>query len=154
MDATQKIDDFSLTLKNIVVAHECTYYINSVYDCPKGRSTYGLIYILSGELDYRFYDGRTLKVKAGDTFLLKPNDGYKVTSPTICRHYTVNFLLSRAPITGDVAKRVFLAPDTTILGKEDSDRYQLDEFEELCSVWSEKAAGYQIRAMSLLYNLL
>ncbi len=154
VQTAQKIDDFSFLIKNIVVAHRCTYNLQSIYDCPKGRKAHGLVHILSGALEYRFYDGRTLHVKAGDTFLLKPDDKYVVTCPSVCEHYTVNFLLSRSSIDGDIARKVFMEKQTTLLKKEDWSGYQLNTFEEIASVWAEKGAGYRVRAIADLYGLL
>lgn len=150
----EKINDFNVVLTKIVVAHKWIYDLSSVYYCPDGRKSYGLIYLLSGELEYRFTDGRFLLAKAGDWILLKPSDGYKVTCPKTCQHYTVNFQVLPSSITGKPAKKIFLSKDTEIIRQKLLTSIQTDTFERLCEIWKEKEIGYQIQAGALTYKLL
>ncbi len=149
----QKIDDFNVILTKIIVAHKWVYDTSSLYDCSNGRKTYGLVHLLTGELDYRFSDGRRLKVKAGDTLLLKPTDGYRVTCPIKCHHYTINFQILASSIEGNATKNILLGKETSVL-QQDTTQSRIDTLEQACSVWSEKEPGYQMKAIQLTYKFL
>ena len=149
-----KIDDFNATVKEIVVAHKYEYECGAVHGYQKGRKSFGLVYVISGALEYIFTDSRQLKVKSGDLFLLKPTDAYKVVCTEACRHYTVNFKLSSSSIKGDIAKAVLLSERTPVISQGALGNYQTDTLEELCCIWAQKSAGYQMRATSLVYKLL
>ena len=149
-----KIEDFNAVIKEIAVAHKFKYEGGAVHGYHNGRKSYGLIHIISGELEYYFSDGREIKVGSGDTFLLKPTDAYRVLCSEECLHYTVNFKLSASSIKGDIARKVLLSEDIPIINQSTRANYHTDTFEELSSVWSQKSAGYRMRALSLVYKLL
>lgn len=154
MPLSQDLDDFYLNIEGISVAHEFEYNLTSVYKCPEGRKTYGLVHVLSGKLDYSFYDGRRLTVSAGEMFLLKPKDAYKVSCLEICKHYTVNFLISEPSITGEPLREIFLGNKTFIISNKNSEHNNDNLFRDICAIWYQKTAGYKIRAVSYLYLLL
>lgn len=150
----QKINNFNVVLTKIIVAHKYVYDTSSVYDCREGRKSFGLIQVLTGELHYHFYNGKKVCLKAGDLFLLKPQDCYKVTSPNVCQHYTINFEIEPNSIEGTIAEKIFLGEDITILQQEQPSNLYIDTFDEICRVWKEKNSGYQMQAISLMYKLL
>ena len=150
----QKINDFNVILTKIVVAHKWIYDTATVYGYPNGRKSYGLIYLLSGELKYQFSNGKYLQAKAGDFILLKPEDCYKVTCPKTCEHFTVNFQILPTSIEGKIAKKILLSTKTAVIRESNSPPAQIDLFEELCSVWKKKEPGYQMQALLLTYKLL
>ena len=150
----QKIEDFNAVITKIVVAHKWTFAPSSVYDCSKHRNSYGFVYLLTGELQYRFSTGKHLTAKAGDLILLKPQDAYKAFCPNECQHYTVNFQILPSSITGEAAKKVLLSSDTAILRQNPSIHAQIELFERLCEVWKKKDAGYQLQAISFTYSFL
>ena len=64
---------------------------------------------------YKFSDGRSIKLIANQTLLLKPTDKYKIICDTNSTHYTINFNLSNESIEGEIAKSIFLSKDNPIL---------------------------------------
>ncbi len=150
----QKFDDFNFVITEINVAHKWLFHPLSVYDCSIDRNSYGLIYILTGELDYCFSDGKKIKVKAGDIFLLKPTHSYKVTCSSECLHYTVNFQIMPASIEGEMANKVLTNNNIPIINQNTSINAQTDSFEKICEIWSKKEHGYRTLAVSLTYKLL
>ena len=150
----QKIDDYSIVITNIVVAHKWIFKPHAVYDCSDGRKKYGLVHLLTGELEYRFTDGRYLHAKAGDLILLKQSDGYIVKCKSECQHYTVNFEILPSSISGDVADRIFLSPEISVIHHNDARGSHADTLDRLCEIWKSKEPGYQMQALSLLYKLI
>ena len=149
----QIADDFNAIVTKIVVAHKCLYDTTSSYDCKNGRNAYGIVHLITGELDFRFYNGKHLKAQAGDTILLKPTDGYKVTCPLECLHYTINFHLLPASIEGPLAEKIFLDRETALIQK-DTALSRIDTLEQVCQVWQQKESGYQMKALQITYKLL
>lgn len=146
-------DDFNVILTKIVVAHKHLYDTTGSFDCKNGRNAYGIVHLITGELDYRFYNGKRIKAYAGDTILFKPTDGYKVTCPLECQHYTINFHLLPSSIEGTLAKKIFLEKETAIIQK-DTALSHIDTLEQVCQLWQQKEAGYQMKAIQLTYKLL
>ncbi len=149
-----KIEDFNVILKKITVAHKYTYNAQSIYGYENNRKNYGLVYLLSGKLDYSFSDGRSATLTASDFFLLKPTDSYKVYCRETCEHYTVNFSLDESEIEGSSTKNILFNEPFSKLKGGLTNKYYVDTLDELCSVWSRKESGYQMSAISLLYKLL
>ena len=145
----EMIEDFNARITEILVAHKYEYLDGDSYGYPKGRRSHGLVYLLTGELEYIFPSGRRLSVKGGDLFLLKPTDAYRVVCKKRCLHYTVNFKLSSSSVCGDGCRAVLFDGDTAV-SKESASRY----FDELCEVWKGKGAGYRMLSVSLLTRLL
>lgn len=150
----EKIDDFNVVITEIIIAHRCTFDLSSVYTCSGGRKKYGLVYLLTGKLEFRFSDGRFLQASAGDLLLLKPSDEYTVTCPSVCEHYTVNFDILPASVSGKIAKKAFHDRDTAVVRQGGLGSVQTDTLEQLCEVWKKKAAGYQMQAYAFVYKLL
>lgn len=150
----QNINDFNITLTNIVVAHKWFYNTSSIYECYNGRKTYGIIMLLSGNLNYQFSDGRLLTAKTGDLILLKQNDGYKVTCPNECYHYAVNFDILPNSIEGKIAEELFLNKETAVIHQDSSHSIFNDIFEQICNIWKQKKPCYQIQSKILTYKLL
>lgn len=149
-----KIEDFNAVIKEVIVAHKYKYERGALYGYNRGRKSYGLIYLISGELEYTFLDGRNINVRGGDMFLLKPSDAYKVVCREECLHYTVNFKLSASSIKGNIAKNILLSDSVPIINQPPHTNYNTDTLEELSNVWEQKSAGYEMRALSLVYKLL
>ena len=150
----RKIEDFNVIIQKITVAHKYTYLANSVYGYANNRKNYGLVYLLSGKLEYDFLDGRKANLKAGDFFLLKPTDSYRVFCTETCEHYTVNFSLFDKEIDGKNARNILLSEPFSKFKGGLTNKYYVDLLEDICSVWKRKETGYQMTAVSLLYKLL
>ncbi|MBE6645594.1 MAG: helix-turn-helix transcriptional regulator [Ruminococcaceae bacterium] len=149
-----RTDDFNAVIKEIIVAHKFKYDRGTTYGYHKGRKSWGLVYILSGELEYKFSDGRGIRVGRGDMFILKPTDAYNILCTEECLHYTLNFKLSSSSVSGEAAKKLFLTDDIAIINQSSVANYHTDTLEELALIWSKKSAGYKMQAMALAYKLL
>ena len=59
-------EDFYLDIKKIQLAHE--FILDRVHRCeyPSGRGHYGLVYVLNGKAEYRFFAGERITIKDGD----------------------------------------------------------------------------------------
>lgn len=150
----QKIDDYGVVIADIVVAHKWVFKPHAVYDCSDGRKRHGLVHLLTGELEYRFSDGRYLFAQAGDFILLKPSDGYVVSCSGECKHYTVNFELLPSSVSGEVASGIFLSDEIAVIRQGEARGSLADVLDRLCEIWQQKEPGYRMQALSLLYKLL
>ena len=146
MNTTSK--DFFICVNKIIVAHQYSFTKNNTYNCLEGRNSYGLVYIMTGELEFRFMDGRRLKVKSGDFFLLKPKDAYKTTCISHCEHYTVNFILNDASINGEITRKIFLSDNNPLIHETELQNAYTNLLSELCAIWKEKKEGYNFLAKS------
>ena len=152
MQNLPKLNDFFLNIKRIVVAHDFTYTNSAIYKCPEGRKTYGLVYILTGKMLYSFYDGRKFTVHSGEILFLKPDDAYKVTCLETCRHYTINFLISKSSVEGEPIKKL-LSKSTIVIDELKNSSINERLFKDISTIWLQKNSGYHMQAISLLYKL-
>lgn len=148
----KKLDDFFIEIKKVTVAHRFLYEKNAVYKFLEGRKTCGLVHILSGELCYKFTDGRTASVSAGDTFFLKSSDAYKVICVKECEHYTVNFELDEKSAEGAAAE--LFKSDVSLLKIGEENFFKAEAFSEISELWKNKKNGYRMNAISAAYKLL
>lgn len=149
-----KSNDFFICIKKIIVAHQYSYKKDGIYSCLEGRNTFGLVHVLTGELEIRFLDGRILTVKSGDTFLLKPKDAYKTTCISPCEHYTVNFSIDNESIEGELCHNIFLSNGSPYCVNDKTQNNFANLLQELCNAWKEKKEGHQLNAISFLYKVL
>ena len=141
-------DGFYLDIKGINIAHEFT--LNSIHGCeyPRGRGWYGLVYVLGGKADYRFFTGDKLSAERGDVLFLSPDCAYSIATEKEFRHYTVNFDIHESSSRFDALNQPYC-----ILHEENT--AQLAQiFKELIDVWRLKRSGYEMRAVGYLYKLL
>ena len=84
-------DGFFVDVKNIQLAHE--YILDRTRRCeyPYGRGHYGLVCVLSGRAESRFYTGERIILSYGDVLFLFPNCSYSIATEKEFKHYTVNF---------------------------------------------------------------
>ena len=63
-------NSFFLDIKEIHLAHK--YVLDRVHRCeyPYGRGHYGIVFVLSGQAEYRFYTGERITVSDRDVLLL------------------------------------------------------------------------------------
>ena len=112
-------DGFFLDVMGIQLAHE--YILDRVHRCeyPHGRGHYGLVCVLSGRAEYRFYTGERITVSDGDVLFLSPNVAYSIVTEKEFKHYTINFDLHEECSRLDI----FDAP-YYLLRKEDSEQFE------------------------------
>ena len=150
----QKSIDFNVVITEILVYHKYTFDNYAVYDNTNGRKTFGLIYLITGELNFHFTNGKILKAKAGDFILLKPTDAYKLFCTKRCQHFVLNFNILPSSVEGNLAQKILYGDTTVILNCDPLHQAQIDIIEQLYELWQNKKAGYQMQAMSLSYKLL
>lgn len=135
-------------IRQIHIAHEST--VDQIRKCEfsRARSSYGLVYAIEGDGEYRFSTGERVTVLSGDMFFVSPECAYTIATSTRFHHYTVNFDIDR---------------DTSALQALDVPHYLLrDEntrpleklFKRLADIWKQKGFGYEMQATGVLYDLL
>ncbi len=139
---------FYLDIQKIHIAHRYTLDRAHVCTYPKGRGSYGLVYALCGEADYRFSSGERVKMRSGDLLFLSPDTAYTIKTSEKFEHYTVNFDLHEHNSVRDVldgAHRLLHGETTAAIEHT---------FRKLVKIWEKKAAGYAMSAVGVLYELL
>ena len=141
-------DNFYLDIKKIQIAHQ--YILDRVHKCeyPFGRGHYGFVYVQSGSAEYRFFTGERITIVDSDVLFLSPNCAYSIATEKEFKHYTVNF-----DIHEDSSNLSALGnPYCLLQGKN------LDQIErilkELIGAWTPQKAGYEMRSIGYLYELL
>lgn len=139
---------FFLNVKGIQLAHE--YVLDRVHRCeyPNGREYYGLVYVLSGRAEYRFYTGERITVNDGDALFLSPNAAYSIVTAKEFKHYTVNF-----DIHEELSTLGVLDTPYCLLKKEDFEQLER-KFKKIVSIWTEKKTGFEMASVGCLYELL
>ncbi len=140
--------DFYIDIKKINLAHK--YILDRVHKCayPKGRGTFGIVYALSGKAEYRFLKGEKVTVSTGDILFLSKNTAYSIITEKEFVHYTINFDIHEESKDNTVLEMPFFLPK--IKNSEQIER----NIRKIVSLWETKKAGYEIKAMGLLYELL
>ena len=84
-------ENFYLDIEKIHIAHE--FILDRIHKCeyPSGRNHYGLVYVLNGKAEYRFFTGDRITIADGDALFLSPNCAYSIVTEKEFKHYTVNF---------------------------------------------------------------
>ncbi|MBQ9355032.1 MAG: helix-turn-helix transcriptional regulator [Clostridia bacterium] len=147
-------DDFFILIKRIVVAHKFTYDENTTCNYSDGRKYYGFVYLLSGNLNYNFNNGKEMQAVAGDIVFLKPNDAYIVSCSEVCHHYTVNFQIEESASEGSIVEKILNKLDTVHLYRTSGANFYGDNLGKLCEYWFKKKEGYRMQSLSLLYKIL
>ena len=139
---------FFLDIKRIHIAHKFT--LDRIHKCeyPSGRGFYGLVCVLSGRAEYRFFTGERVTVTDGDMLFLSPQAAYSIVTEKAFEHYTVNF---------DIHE------DTSRLGSFDKvycllqagNTAQIKQnFIRLTNIWMSKKSGFEMQAVGCLYELI
>ena len=138
---------FSFDIEKIHLAHE--FVLDRIHKCEyrKGRGLYGLVYVISGEAQYRFITGEHLSVKRGDVLFISPECAYSISAEQEFYHYTVNFSLHEEVRFGEV-----LSP--CILLCNDGGMSFESDFKRLVGLWRNKEIGYDMLCTGHLYILL
>ena len=141
-------NDISIIIKKIYVAHEFTLDQNRRCEYPHGRGSYGLVYAIDGEAEYRFFDGKRITVSKGDMLFIFPGAAYSIITSKFFHHYTVNF---------DIFEDNALLPllnDSQYLLLEEKNEHLERCFKKLVGFWCKKDMGYEMRSMGTLYEIL
>lgn len=142
------LNSFFLNIKGIQLAHE--YILDRVHRCEYqiSRGHYGLVYVLSGCAQYRFYSGERIYVSDGDVLFLAQNATYSIVTEKEFRHYTVNF-----DIHEQTSKFGALNKEYCFLKESGADRIKRC-FARLTSIWTLKKTSFEMKAVGCLYELL
>ena len=141
-------ENFYLDIEKIHIAHE--FILDRIHRCeyPSGRGHYGLVYVLNGKAEYRFFTGERITVTDGDTLFLSPNCAYSIVTEKEFKHYTVNF-----DIHEDTSRLDFLNKPYSLLQEENSEQLKR-KFIELTTTWTPQKSGFEMRSVGYLYELL
>ena len=140
--------DFYMDIKQIRIVHKCILNQNRPCEYSRGRGSFGLVYILDGEAEYRFSDGERIHARKGNILFFAPNAAYSVTTEKELPHYTVNF-----DIYEDTSRLGQLGEKYYLVRQENTE--QLERiFRHLVEVWTQKKRGYEMQATGILCELL
>ena len=141
-------ENFYLDIEKIQISHE--FILDRIHRCeyPSGRGYYGLVYVLNGKAEYRFFTGERITVTDGDTLFLSPNCAYSIVTEKEFKHYTVNF-----DIHEDMSRLDFLNKPYSLLQEENSEQFKR-KFIELTNTWTAKKSGFEMHAVGCLYELI
>jgi len=141
-------DGFYLDIEEIQTAHN--FILDRVHKCeyPLGRGHYGMVYVQSGKAEYRFSTGERVNVADGDAFFLSPNTAYSIVTEKAFKHYTVNFDIRDS--SSDIGA---LNKPYCLLNQNNTEKIET-VFKELVDICQAKKAGYKMRAVGKLYELI
>lgn len=140
-------DAFMMDISRIEIAHEFVLDKDHVCEYPNGRGTYGMVYCVEGEAEYRFNSGERLTVGEGDTLFLSPNTAYSIFTRKEFRHYTVNFRIHKKSSRLDIIDKPYC-----VLKSVNSEQLER-QFNKLTVAWMQKSVGYEMMSVSYLYSL-
>ena len=140
--------DFYVDVSKIRIAHEFT--LDQVKKCeyPRGRGSYGLVYALDGQAEYRFLGGERVLLSKGDLFFISPDASYSIVTPREFHHYTVNFDIHGASSSAEMLDMPYC-----LLGAEHTAQLE-GGLGRLVALWRAKRIGYEMQCVSLLYEIL
>lgn len=141
-------DSLFLDVKEILLAHE--YILDRVHrhECPHGRGSYGLVYVLGGRAEFRFFTGERIAVKDGNVLFLPPYAAYSIVTEKEFKHYAVNFNIHK-----NTSRLGILNKHYCLLEKENSEQLER-KFKGVVNTWTAKKTGFEMDTMSRLYDLL
>ena len=121
---------------------------NLVCACIVALCVIRLSFCVFGTAEYRFTDGSTLRVGAGDAVFLSEESRYSVITSGEYHHYTVNFHLNEA-LSSELLSPLGVTAVRCVNAKLYSGL-----FASICGIWKNKGFGYELRAASVLYSIL
>ena len=139
---------FFLDIQRIRIAHRFLLDRGQKCEYPSGRGYYGLVYVLGGRAEYRFFTGERVTVTEGDVLFLAPDAAYSIVTEKAFEHYTVNFSIhAETSRLGSLEKRFALLHEANTAQIKQN-------FTHLVGVWSSKKAGFEMQAVGCLYELV
>ncbi|MBQ7387563.1 MAG: helix-turn-helix transcriptional regulator [Clostridia bacterium] len=131
-------------IKRILIAHECVIDREHKCEYPRGRGSFGLVFALGGEAEYKFTNGERAVIRAGEIMLLSPSAAYSVSVKGGFRHYTVNF-------DGD-GELDILNRSYVIFSSDNSEEYRL-LFKRAVGAYKSRQTGYSMLVSSQIYAI-
>ncbi len=139
---------FSIDVERIALAHEFTLDSSRRCEYPNGRGTYGLVYVLEGEAEYRFFGGGRVRARRGDCLFISDASAYVIETEEPFLHDTVNFEIHAESSSLGVLD----APYCLLRGEHTEQLERI--FRRLVTLWSARRTGYEMQAVGVLYELL
>lgn len=142
------LSEIYLDIKKIHIAHEAT--LDSVRRCsyPRGRGSYGFVYSEEGSAVFSFSSGERVRAEEGTLLFISPTAAYSIATDGEFRHYTVNFdIHMKSSALGFAQGRECIAVERNT---EQAARC----FRRLVDIRSSKKAGYDMRSVGCLYELV
>lgn len=137
-------DGWNLNVDRVLLAHEYLSRPTQRCDYLGRRGSYGLVYAIEGEGEYRFSSGEKCLLSAGEAILLSADSSYVMTAKTPFRHYTVNFTLREGNAPTSLLKSGFVR--TPVQG-EGFRRH----LAALVAARRRKGVGYEMESVGRLY---
>ena len=107
--------DFSeMDISHIELAHEYVLNAERICEYPAGRGSFGLVYVICGTAEYRFFSGERVKITDGEGLMLFPNAAYRITTDGNFCHYTVNFNLHNNINAGELYRKLAFSEQNVI----------------------------------------
>ena len=138
------LDLSEMDLRRIEIAHEFTLNAERGCEYPTGRGSFGVVYVIDGEAEYRFLSGERVRVSGGEVLLLYPDAAYRITPFGDFHHYTVNFTLHNVAYEQVLYRKLSLEDGNGISRL----------FDKICEVWRTRAVAFDLRSKSLFYEIL
>ena len=142
-----EIKELFLHVEQILLAHEHLSLRGHKCEYRGRRESYGMVFVLEGEAEYRFSDGERCRVSEGDAILLSADTAYVLTPHTPFRHYTVNFTVEEEKSYFPLAPPGFLR-----LSVKDEGFRRI--FSSLISLQGRRRAEDEMARRGHLYSLL
>ena len=142
-----EIKELFLHVEHIILAHEHLSLPGHKCEYRGRRGSYGLVFVLEGDGEYRFADGERCCVSEGDTILLSADTAYILTPRTSFRHYTVNFTVEEEKSHFPLTQHGFLRLSVR------NERFR-SIFCELVALQGRRRAEDEMGRRGLLYSLL
>ncbi len=141
-------NNFYVNIKKVHIAHKCTMCRTHKCEYPDGRKSYGVIYSISGNVEFRFHSGERVALSDGQALFISPYTAYSVITDKEFIHYTVNFDIYESESRPEELDKPYCL-------LKDSNTGQLESvFKKLVGIWSRKKVGYEMLAVGCLYELL
>ena len=139
----QENEALRMDIVRVVLAHEFVLHDTKRCTYPAERGTYGLVYVIEGEGEYRFFSGKRYTATPGTVMLLSTHTAYTIKTKGTFRHYTVNFLLhGEGRIEDYFAFRPADPSPCALL------------FEEAATAWKRRRAGHEMQTIGCVYKIL
>ena len=139
---------FFVDVNKILLAHENILDPKQKFDYLSGRGSYGLVFVLDGEAEFRFSSGGRITVTKGDSLLISADSAYKIIVKKSFWHYTINFSIHKKTSSVKV-----LDNSVGAIKNEGTERFEFI-FKRLVSAWNGRKTSYEMQCICILYELL
>lgn len=136
-----------INIKKIHLAHDVVLDKNNKFTYPNGRKSYGIIYCIDGEAEYKFSSKKLCTIHTGEIIILSPEAAYSIFTKNSFTHYTINF-----EIHSKFSNINFLEDDYYLFHPEDPQLYS-NLFNKLVTRWVSRKTCFEMSSIASLYEL-